>query len=151
MAAYLVDSNIVSYLFDTASRSHRAVRQAFEAAGDDDRLCLSVLSLYELHAVASASGFALPHDRILSAFEIRPVPPDGAHRFAALKHGLRTASGLTAAAAARHNIDLMLAATALAESLTMVSNDAIFSRIAAIEPALSLVNWAAPDRAPTPG
>lgn len=147
MAAFLVDSNIVSYLFDTASRFHAPVRRAFESADEGDRLCLSVLSLYELNAVAAANGFAMPHERIVAAFDLRPLPPDGAGRFADLKSKLRGASGMTAAAAARHNIDLMLAATALVEGLAVVSNDAIFPRIAAIESALRVVNGAVPTQA----
>ena len=43
----------------------------------------------------------------------------------------------------RHNIDLILASMAVVEGAVLVSNDAIFPALAAIEPQLLVENWAA--------
>jgi predicted nucleic acid-binding protein len=42
----------------------------------------------------------------------------------------------------QHNIDLILASSAIAEDATLVSNDKIFLSIKEIEPTLKLENWA---------
>jgi predicted nucleic acid-binding protein len=42
---------------------------------------------------------------------------------------------------AKHNVDLVLAATAITENLTLVSNDSLFRDLAAIDPRLSVEDW----------
>ena len=49
MARYLLGTNALSYLIDTASPGHAAVRTRLAGLPDTDEVTLSVLSLYELH------------------------------------------------------------------------------------------------------
>ena len=44
----------------------------------------------------------------------------------------------------RHNVDLIVAATALVSDMTLVSNDSLFRALAHIEPALHIEDWTAP-------
>ncbi len=45
---YLLDTDIVSYLADKNSPFHEPVRDRLSEAGDDDQVCVSILTLYEI-------------------------------------------------------------------------------------------------------
>lgn len=49
MGRYLLDTNIVSYLADTASPFHAAAHDRLAGLADGDEVSLSVRSLFELH------------------------------------------------------------------------------------------------------
>ena len=143
MARYLIDTNILSYLADTASRFHRPVRGRLAALADEDEVALSVLSLYELHhwfAYQPAQQAAA--DAIVSDFVILPLPMLGAPRFGALMRDLR--AGARRRDLQHAVIDCMIAVTAIEWGAMLVSGDTLFPRLARLAPALRVVNWAAP-------
>jgi predicted nucleic acid-binding protein len=140
MARYLLDTNTVSYLADTASPFHAAVYGRLAALDDGDEVSLSVLSLFELH-----HWFAYrPADRqlveeLVRDFAVLPVPVAGAERFGRLMRGLW--GGLARRAARRHAIDCMIAVTALERGAVLVSNDGLFAHLATLDHALRAIDW----------
>lgn len=58
-----------------------------------------------------------------------------------LKRLLRTSSGASIAALSRHNVDLVLAAAAIVDGWTLVSNDAVFPKLATATADLTVENW----------
>jgi predicted nucleic acid-binding protein len=140
MARYLLDTNVVSYLADTTSPFHASAHGRLAALADGDEVALSVLSLFELH-----HWFAYrPADRqvveeLVRDFVVLPVPVAGAERFGSMMRGLR--GGLSRREVQRHALDGMIAVTALERDATLVSNDALFARLAVLDPALRVIDW----------
>jgi predicted nucleic acid-binding protein len=145
MRAYLLDTNIVSYLADPASVFHGRVAEAIRSLPSRSRLAVSVLTLYEL-----AYGYARDpgHARLLAIIRqegvaVVALPEAGAEVFARVKNDYRLRTGTQDRALARHNVDLVLASTAIVEGMALVSNDAIFKRLAEVEPQLVVEDWTA--------
>lgn len=146
--ALLLDTNIVSYLLDRQSPFHERVHNVRTSSRTADFVFVSILSVYE--TAVGAARMNLPGDW-LDQFQsevldgpVIPLSPEGATIFARFKIDLARRTGAKVAALARHNIDLMIAATALAEGLTLVSNDSLFRTLAEIEPALHIEDWTQP-------
>ena len=142
MARWLVDTNILSYLIDTASPFHEAARAHLASLADQDEVVLSVLSLYELHHwFAYDPSAQASAQEVVGAFGILPLPEAGAELFGALMRDLR--GGSTRAGVQRHAVDCMIAVTALENGAVLVSNDALFGQLIGLIPALQIDNWAA--------
>ncbi len=45
---YLLDTNVVSQLFDKSAKGHVPIRAKIASLEDDDEVAISVLTLYEL-------------------------------------------------------------------------------------------------------
>ncbi len=57
MTKYLLDTGIIEFLGDANSPNHASCIKRLESLGEEDELCASVLSLYELeYGIAGASG-----------------------------------------------------------------------------------------------
>jgi predicted nucleic acid-binding protein len=140
VARYLLDTNVVSHLADTASPFHAAARGGLAGLADGDEVALSVLSLYELHhwfAYRPADQEVV--EELARDFVVLPLPEAGAARFGVLMRGLR--SGLQRSQVQRHALDCMIAVTALERGAALVTGDALFARLAALEPELRVVSW----------
>jgi predicted nucleic acid-binding protein len=72
---------------------------------------------------------------------ILQLSPDAARTFGSLKAMLRSLRQLTSKAIKAHNVDIMLAATAIVEDCTLVSADGIYSDLQQLDPALRVENW----------
>ena len=142
MARYLLDTNVLSHLIDTASPGHAAVHARLTALPDTDEVALSVLSLYELHHWFAYDPAALATaSEIIASFPVLPLPEAGAAVFGALMRDLRPAIGR--ADLQRHSVDGMIAVTALDRGAVLVSNDALFARLAKLDPTLHVADWTA--------
>jgi predicted nucleic acid-binding protein len=63
MRTYLLDTNIISYLADPSSASHNDILEATKSLPDENRLTISLLTLYELaYGYVRAPG----HSRLLA-------------------------------------------------------------------------------------
>lgn len=144
MPAYLLDTNIISYLADPSSPFHAPVAETIQSLPEGSRLAISLLTLYEL-----AYGYVRDpgHSRLLAIVReeglgVLAPTEAGAEIFARLKNAYRLRTGARERELVRHNVDLILASTAIAEGAALVSNDAIFTTLAELEPQLSVENWA---------
>ena len=61
--------------------------------------------------------------------------------FANLKTKYKKATGINKNAIKRHNLDLLIASTAIAMDAIIVSDDGIFEKLMEIEPLLKYENW----------
>ena len=144
MRTYLLDTNIISYLADPASAFHQQVADAVRSLPDESLLTISLLTLYELsYGYVRDPG----HSRLLAIIReegigvLAPSEP-GAEVFARLKNAYRLHTGARERELVRHNIDFILASTAITEGAALVSNDAIFKTLSELEPRLEVENWA---------
>jgi predicted nucleic acid-binding protein len=78
-------------------------------------------------------------DEVVRAFEIMPLPRDGARHFGVLMRDLRAL--LPRADLRRHKLDCMIAITAREHGAALVSNDGLFREIAKLLPGLVLLDW----------
>lgn len=145
MTTYLLDTNTISYLADRVSTFHEPTMRRLGDLPEESEVAISILTLYEL-----TYGFFYDpaHSQLLAIVKeervrIVPLTEAGSEIFAALKHAYRKRTGARERTIGRHNIDLILASSAVAEGAVLVSNDAIFTALSELEPRLVVENWAA--------
>ena len=74
-------------------------------------------------------------------FAIFPLSKKGAKIFGSFKISIKESKMLNKENIKKHNIDLMIAATAIVENYVLVSADTIFPDISNIDSRLKLENW----------
>ncbi len=148
---YLLDTNIISYLSEQDSPYFQCVSSRLKNMGHDDHFFASILSFYELkhgyfcsQSAATRARFAGFMDTIKAMFSIAPLSLPGADVFGELKNQYQSQTGITTRAVKRHDIDFMLASTAITEGMILVSNDHIFATIQLLRDDFRLENWAQP-------
>jgi predicted nucleic acid-binding protein len=145
---YLLDTNIVSYFSDPRSRFHQKTISRFSSLAEEDMVYVSVLTLYEtqygiVYAPEEKKQKVAEVEQMMKQFLfLLPVSPEGADIFGRIKAEYRRMSSLEQKTFDRHDIDFILASSAIAEDAILVSNDKIFLAIKNIEPSLKLENWA---------
>ena len=147
MRRYILDTNIISYLSDTSPQAD-IISQKLSSLSPSDTIHISIITLYEMvygahSAQSSEQKSSLQHATrfIENHLDIIPLDTKEAHIFADLKARYKHHTGITKNALKRHNLDLMIAATALATDATLVSNDSIFRSLMEIEPTFHCENW----------
>lgn len=145
MTLYLLDTNTVSYLADHASAFHEPTKRRLGSVPEESGIAISILTLYELtygfsHDPASSRLLSIVRE---GQVKVVPLTEAGAEAFAALKHAYRRRTGGSGKAVGRHNVDLVLASSAIVEGAVLVSNDALFRTLAELDPRLTVENWAA--------
>ena len=144
---YLLDSDIVTDLYDKSAANHPRIAGRLASLDDADEVCISILTVYEFEyglANAPADKRDAIAQKVVDAqndFEVLPLSSAGAKIFGALKKALRDRRALTHEGIKKHNIDLIIAATALAEGCSLVSGDAVYQEFLASHPDLTLDNW----------
>jgi predicted nucleic acid-binding protein len=144
---YLLDSDSLSDLYTPSSPGHLNISRRLTALLDEDLVFVSVLAVFELeYGWANAPEDKKPfiHQRIAriqTDFSLLPLTPEAARVFGLLKAQLRTARQLSQEKIKVHNVDLMLAATAIAEDCALVSGDGLYSDLGSLNPALKIENW----------
>ncbi len=147
---YLLDSNTVSDFYNSDVPCHDPILSRFARLVENDKVYVSVLSLYELgYGLANAPEDKknLVRKQIRLApqdFELLPLLPAGAELFGKLKKSLQTQRALSAKQMRRHNVDLMLAATAIVTSSILISGDSGFDDLQGLQglhPDLRLEDW----------
>ncbi|MEM6406003.1 MAG: PIN domain-containing protein [Pseudomonadota bacterium] len=145
---YLLDTNTISYLSEQDSPYFEQVSSRLKRTGYDDRFFASILSFYELkhgyfcsQSAENKSRFLGFTNTIETLFSVVPLSLQGADLFGQLKQQYQSQTGITKNAIKRHDIDFMLASTAIAESIVLVSNDHIFENIQLLRDDFQLENW----------
>ncbi len=144
---YLIDSDIVTDFYDKSAVNHPRIVGRLASLDDTDEVCISILTVYELEyglANAPADKRDAIGTKIAEAqkdFEVLPLSSSGARKFGALKKELKDRRSLTQKGVKKHNIDLIVAATALAEGCRLVSGDTIYQEFRASHPDLTLDDW----------
>lgn len=144
---YLLDTNIVSKLYDRSAEGHLRIREKIASLSEPDELAISVLTLYELgYGLANAPEdkrdvVLQKVDQVQEDFRLLPLPSEGAPIFGKLKKALKEKRSLTREGAQKHSVDLLLATTCLVGNWTLVTADAIFEDLRTCEPQLVVDDW----------
>ena len=150
MTHYLLDSDIASYLADQNHPAHHQVASRLSRTGEDDAVYLSVITLYEMYfSVENAranqekyQAFQIAAQSLSRSFPSLPLSENGAKIYGRLKAVYKNHTGISSKALRRHNLDLILAGTAVEQNAILVSNDRLFLKLVQLEPELRLENWA---------
>jgi predicted nucleic acid-binding protein len=147
MKRYLLDTNIVSDL-QTDTEVGSKILEKLKNLDADDEVLVSIIVLYELvyglnnisdekqkEAVEQGISF------IKKYLSIIPLDMKEIDIFANLKTKYKKATGINKNAIKRHNLDLLIASTAIAMDAIIVSDDGIFEKLMDIEPLLKYENW----------
>ncbi|MFP5286587.1 MAG: type II toxin-antitoxin system VapC family toxin, partial [Thermoanaerobaculia bacterium] len=129
------------------SPDHPEIIRRIASLRREDALAISILSLYEFeYGYANAAEVKKPvlRRRILNAsarFRVLGLSLEAGRLFGELKKKLSDARRLTEKGRRYHTVDVMVAATAITESYTLVSSDSLFGDLCELEPSLRLENW----------
>jgi len=144
---YLLDSDALSDLYDPGASGHEAMIRRLSSWKGSDQVFISILALYE-HEYGFANA---PDDKkilirkriddIQSELPILPLTADAAGIFGRIKASLRQVQRLSDKKIKSHNIDVMIAASAISEDCVLVSHDSLYRDIQAILPGLTLESW----------
>jgi len=147
MKRYILDTNIVSDL-QTDTEVGSKILEKLKNLDADDEVLVSIIVLYELvyglnnisdekqkEAVEQGISF------IKKYLSIIPLDMKEIDIFANLKTKYKKATGINKNAIKRHNLDLLIASTAIAMDAIIVSDDGIFEKLMEIEPLLKYENW----------
>ena len=150
---YLLDTCTFSYLEDPESPYNESVLAALDSVDDEDDVCLSILSLYEIEYGLRRAGDTLGRElesakrHALTLYRVLPLSRRGAMIFAELKNVYRGQMARQMAAKeltkhlSRHTVDLMIASSAIEHGGMVVSNDRIFKILQDTHPELSIADW----------
>lgn len=147
---YLFDSNIISDIYNISSLNHPLLINRLLRLKEDDAIFISILTLYEFeYALVNAPDYKKVEidDTILQIqqdFVVLPLVAVEAKIFANLKRHIKALRNISPANLPKHNIDLMIAASALNQQAVLVSADKIFQDISLLMPELKLENWTMP-------
>ena len=147
MRRYILDTNIVSNL-QQDNENGLKVLEKLKSLNAEDEVSVSIIVLYELvyglnnisdeeqkEAVEQGIDFIKEYLSVIS-LDMKEVDI-----FAKLKVKYKKFTGINKNAIKRHNLDLLIASTAIAMDATIVSNDRIFEKLMEIEPKLKYENW----------
>ena len=148
MARYILDTNIVSQLQQRNTTSLKIVEK-LQNLDMEDEVSVSVIVLYELvYGLENISDSEQKESVeegitfIKEYLSVIPLDLKEVEIFAKLKRAYRLSTGIHKNAIKRHNLDFLIASTAIAIDAILVSSDAIFQTLSEIEPQLKYENWA---------
>ncbi len=149
MKRYILDSNFLGTLEDSDSPEYKETFRKLSSLPDEDEVCVSIISIYEYYfGIFNAPDETLSQqllktkDTILELFTILPLTLKSAELYGKIKTAYKKQTGATRAGMRKHNVDFILASTALEQQAVIVSKDNIFSKIQEFEQGLQIENWA---------
>ncbi|KJU85332.1 twitching motilty protein PilT [Candidatus Magnetobacterium bavaricum] len=147
MNKYLLDTNILGYIEMRDAPNHKNIEKRLAGLNDEDEIYVSILAIYEMYYGASRctpenrSKMLSMIESIKKRFIILPLQEEGAEVYGRLKTIYEEKIGISKKEITKHNIDFILAASAITAKAILVSNDALFENIQRIYPKLKLENW----------
>ncbi len=144
---YLLDSNTISELYDPESAQNDDLSGHVGALDEDDCLCISILSVYELeYGWANAPAKKQSDIRqvitdIQTDFTVLALSAQGAMVFGSLKKHIKDMRSPSKENMKKFNIDIMLASTAITHQLVMVSADAVYAELQRYDASFQVENW----------
>lgn len=144
---YILDSDTITYLYDTKFSQYQAVRNKFEQLKNYDVVQVSFITLFELEY----SLYNAPDDKkeginrrinyIEKTFEVIPIQKNQSSIYGKIKADLKRSTGNSTKGMRKYNIDLIVASTAISESSILVANDEIYKKLAEIDSRFQYENW----------
>jgi predicted nucleic acid-binding protein len=151
---YLLDTNIISYLTDSKSPYRNAVKEKLFSLSEDDRVSVSIVTLYEL-AYGLATFEKSKKDKnnrdeklfesgiefIKEYLEIFPLSVEEIDIFGKIKAKYKEQTGINTKALKKNDLDFLIASTAISQGAVLVSNDGIFGDIVEYGFGLEFEEW----------
>ncbi len=129
---YILDTNVISDLYSGKGENYLKICEKMETL-EDDNLYISILTLYELeYGYENTSNKGIKKiirdkiDNIVNDFYLLSLSQKASSYFGQLKKSLVNSRNLNKESSKKHNIDIMIASTAIVESCILVSNDKIY-------------------------
>jgi len=139
MNKYILDTDIVSYLWDEKSVYHQKVVAHLNCLNDEDIVGISVMSIYELtYGIDNFQDENLKNDQDTNIFSL---DTNGATFFSQLKLKYKKATGIKSKEAKKNDLDLIIASIAMEQDAVLISNDKIFEKLMELEPRFKYENW----------
>ena len=147
---YLLDTDSLTFLCDNQRAEHEIFMGKLEQLADEDILCFSVLSVFELeYSFANATDTMKANkiretiDTILNTPNLLslPIKAEMAWWYGKAKRILKQKENISRENIKKFNVDMMLASVAIHEGCTLVSGDKIYQRIAQHQTELKAECW----------
>ena len=145
---FLLDTDSISFLFAKSGDYHKKISQKFSLLKDDDIVQVSFMTIFELEYSCSNATDSIKRKEIRDTientkqkFEIVPLKIEYSSIYGEVKTKLKNHWGSTTKGMRKHNVDLMIASTAISESSTLIANDEIYKVLMQIHPPFQYQNW----------
>jgi len=152
MKKYILDTDIISFLWDAKSPYHQKIVDKLETLEDSDSVAISIVSIYEL--TYGIYSFGVDESELKDIFTnaLNMIKNDedislysldfkSAEHFSKMKFNYKNHTGIPKKSAKKNDLDLLIASTAVAQNAILVSNDNLFAVLDELEPALQYENW----------
>ena len=145
---YLLDSNILSYFYDEKSKYWKVINDQMLSRRESE-FCVSILCHYELaYSLENASREEKERiEKLIKEVETNyptlELTKPQAKQFGEIKKSLKETRKISSKNMKRHNIDIMLASTAIVEACILVRNDEIYNSISKLRNDFQFENWLA--------
>jgi len=138
MTTYILDTDIISYLWDRKSPYHQKIVNKLNSLNDDDIVGLSIISIYEL----TYGMDSFKDENLKATFQnaltmikrdddifIYSLDVSSADFFSELKQLYKSTTGINSKNAKKNDLDFMIASIAMSQKATLVSNDKLFETL----------------------
>lgn len=144
---YLLDSNIISDLYNIESKQHENISKRLIQLTDRAKIAISIVTLFELeyacHNAPESKTVNIRNaiNHIKKNFGIIPLSSKNAELFGKLKKQFKDANMINKENIKKHNIDIMLASSAICGNYVLISADKIYPRLKQLNDNLHLEDW----------
>lgn len=144
---YLFDTDSVCLLYNTASKNHEAILGRLTSSSDADSFLISGLTLFELEyslSMAPESKKTEIRNIIIDTkedFLVVSLKNEVAGIYGQLKAEMKRQKKVKPENMKKHNIDSMIASSAILEGCILVSSDSVYKEIQFVNPDFRHENW----------
>lgn len=147
---FIFDTDSVCFLFGKNSNEHTKIRHRILSLNENDVIYVSFITLFELEYSLSNATDALRKQEIRTTidntkqrFQIIPLKLEFASKYGEIKSKLKNHWGNSSKGMKKHNLDLMIASTAISESFVLVAHDVIYKDLFKVYPQIKYECWTA--------
>lgn len=150
---YLLDTDAITFLHDNQRSEHLQIISKLERLHPYDTICISIISLLELEYSFYNTDDLVLQNRIREIIDaikyshlhkIIPIDLGIAGLYGSIKSRFKRRAGISRSNIKKHNIDIIIAATALHSNSILVGGDKIYSRIQQYQSNLNIETWWSP-------
>jgi len=144
---FLFDSNTISDLYNTTSKQYENISKRLTQLANTDEIAISIVTLYELeyafHNAPENKQAIIRNDinHLQRNFSVVPLNIQSAEVFGQLKKQFKDSSMINKENIKKHNIDIMLASSAICENSVLVSADKIYIHLQQLNNNLHTEDW----------
>jgi predicted nucleic acid-binding protein len=141
---YPLDSNTLSDCYDKFSDGYLKIHAKLSSLTNNDKVYISILILYELEFNAPSEKKEAIRKMIREAqkdFDVLPLKQKGSQLFGLIKKRIKDSRMINKENIKKHNIDIIIAVTAIVENQILVSSDSIYLEIKQLDHNLKIEDW----------